>query len=170
MRLLKLIMVSFLSVSLAACATRGQNAYTESEVGQSVRVEFGQVVAKRAVEINGDNSSVGLTSGAIAGAVGGSAIGDGSGQVYATIGGAALGALTGLFAEKAIRHREGIEYTITDSKGVTRSIVQEASDTDKTINVGDRVMIQLSGAYERVVPASQMPQSIQRPKGIAVVD
>jgi outer membrane lipoprotein SlyB len=48
--------------------------------------------------------------------------------------------------------------------------VQNYMQGDPSIRPHQRVMIQTSGQYQRVLPADDMPESIKRPKKIRVTD
>jgi outer membrane lipoprotein SlyB len=54
--------------------------------------------------------------------------------------------------------------------GATLTLVQDRTDGDAEIRPGDRVMVQLSGGKQRVLPANALPTQIKRPAGIKVVD
>lgn len=157
--------------ALAACAKpQGQNQYRYDEVGQSVIVEFATVITARTVGITGRNSGGGALAGAGVGAGAGSYAGGGSGEAWAIAGGAIVGAVAGAAAEQAATDADGIEYVVTTEKGITKTIVQRRDNTDALIKPGDRVMVQTSGSYQRVLPANNLPTEIKRPKGIKVVD
>jgi outer membrane lipoprotein SlyB len=155
---------------LVACSSPGQNVYDFKEAGQSVIVHFGTVLDKQPITIKGPNSGVGALTGGAAGAGVGSQIGSGDGTVAAVIGGVVVGAVAGAVAEQAIQNKEGYVYTITTEQGKTMTVPQYYHDDEPVIKVGDRVMIQTSGSYQRVLPASHLPTEIKRPKGIKVVD
>ncbi|MFM2043057.1 MAG: hypothetical protein RLY86_1633 [Pseudomonadota bacterium] len=155
---------------LAACATQNQNTYRYDEVGRSKAVSFGTVVASRVVDIKGQNTGVGAGVGAAVGAGAASGIGSGSGNAWATGAGLLAGAVLGAMIEQSAADRQGVEYVVTLETGVTLTIVQEMAKTDKMHAPGDRVMVQTSGGYQRVLPADHLPTEIQRPQGIKVVD
>lgn len=50
------------------------------------------------------------------------------------------------------------------------TIVQNMNKGDILLNPGQRVMVQTSGSYQRVLPADNLPTEIKRPQGIRVVD
>jgi outer membrane lipoprotein SlyB len=161
----------FISVlSLTACSTPGQNVYDFTEAGQSVLVEFGTVVDVNPITIKGPNTGVGAGVGAVAGAGLGSQVGNGNGALAAAIGGAIAGAVAGAVAEQAAQDKSGFVYTITTEHGKTITIPQYYHKDEKPIKVGERVMVQTSGSYQRVLPAEHLPTQIKRPKGIKVVD
>jgi outer membrane lipoprotein SlyB len=155
---------------LTSCEFSTQNRYNYADVGQATVVQFGTVLASRPVQITGENSGAGALLGAGGGAAAGAQFGRSGGNVAAALGGAAIGAVVGFAAEQALSNRNGIEYTITLSNGKTITIAQNQDAKDAVFNVGDRVMVQVSGTYQRVLPASHLPEEIKRPKDIKVID
>jgi len=166
------IVASALMIALmaAGCARQSQDVYRYNEVGRSVAVSFGTVVAVRPVDIIGQNTGLGAGLGGVAGAGVGSQIGQGAGNAWAMLGGVIIGAVAGAAAEQVVADHEGVEYTVTLESGVTLTIVQETPTGERILGVGERVIVQNAGGYQRVLPASHLPTQIQRPKGIEVVD
>ena len=133
-------------------------------------VEFATVITSREVGITGRNSGAGLLLGGAAGAAGASYVGNGDGQAWAMAGGALVGAVAGAAAEQSLANKIGIEYVVTTEKGKTKTIVQNKEEGDVILRPGDRVMVQTSGSYQRVLPAGNLPTTIKRPKNIQVTD
>jgi outer membrane lipoprotein SlyB len=156
--------------ALTACQRPGQSAYSYSEVGKSSAVSFGAILAVREIDIIGRNSGAGAVVGAAAGAGAGSYAGSGSGTNWAVGAGLVAGALAGGLAEQAMADRKGIEYTVVLESGVTLTLAQELQKTDAVIPVGTRVIVQNSGGYQRVLPATNLPTEVKRPQGLKVVD
>lgn len=159
-----------LLLMLSACAHAGQNRYNWQDVGQAAVVEFGTVISLRPVEITGQNTGVGAVAGAGGGAIAGSMIGSGNGSLAGMLAGAVVAGVAGHMAEQAIADHQGIEYVITLESGKTVTIVQNYVEGDPSIKAGQRVMIQTSGIYQRVLPADNLPTEIKRPKKIKVKD
>lgn len=155
---------------LTGCNHPSQNRYGYQDVGQATVVEFGTVISERPVDITGQNTGIGATTGALGGAIGGSYIGNGGGSLAGMLAGAVIAGVAGHMAEQAISDHTGIEYVITTTKGVTLTIVQNYVAGDPSIKPGQRVMIQTSGMYQRVLPADKLPEKIKRPKRIEVED
>ena len=63
--------------------------------------------------------------------------------------GAVAGGIAGAAAEQAMANRQGIEYIIKFSNGVTQSIVQNIAKTDKPIEAGECIMVQMNGIPAR---------------------
>ncbi|HQS83505.1 MAG TPA: hypothetical protein PLY23_01145 [Alphaproteobacteria bacterium] len=166
----KLLLACLAVASLSGCTKPGQNQYSHKDVGQSTLVEFGTVLAVRNVDIIGENTGVGALIGAGTGAGAGSYLGGGTGNVWAIAGGALIGAAAGAFAEQGISDGPGIEYAIIKENGQTVTIVQNKKEGDIMFPVGSRVLVQISGSYQRVLPADNLPEQIKRPKGIKIID
>lgn len=160
-----------LLVSVAACAKpSGQNQYQEGEVGISTIVEFATVLDVREIGITGKNSGGGALAGAALGGTAASSAGSGSGQLAAVIGGVVVGAIAGSAAEQAIADSTGYEITLITEAGVPKTVAQNFNKGDVVLQKGQRVMLQTSGSYQRVLPADSLPTEVKRPKGIKVVD
>jgi outer membrane lipoprotein SlyB len=156
---------------LASCAKGpSQNQYLADEVGVSRVVQFATVIQSRPVDITGKNSGLGTLGGAAVGGGSAAYIGQGSGSAWAMAGGAIAGAIAGNAIEQHAADHQGIEYILTKENGKTLSIVQELAKDERIFANGERVMIQTSGSYQRVLPAQQLPTSIARPKKIEVID
>jgi len=163
---MNLLPLTLVAIALSACTFSTQTRYNYAEVGQIQVVEFGSVVAVRDIDIVSETSSSGGIIGATAGAAAGSHVGRGSGAVVGVVAGAVLAANAGAALEQAIRNRGGVEYTVTLRNGKTLTVAQNVSPKDVIMRVGDRVMVQINGQYQRVLPANDLPTEIERPKGI----
>ena len=155
-----------LAALLAGCVHPSQNRYGSADVGMNAVVGFGTVVSIRQVEIIGQGSGAGATVGLGAGLAAGSQFGSGSGSLGAALAGALIGAAVGAAAEQAMQDRQGVEYVVTLEDGETQSIVQDIARDDVPLRVGQRVMLQTSGTYRRVLSAEALPEEIDQPKGV----
>lgn len=156
---------------VAGCSPKNSlNQYSEGNVGISAVVEFGTVVFVRKIQIRGEQTGAGAAIGGVGLAAAGSSIGSGKGNTGAILGGAAIGMAAGMVAEEMLKDREGYEYTVTKENGMTVTVAQNVMKDEPILNVGQRVMVQSSGSYQRVIPADALPTTIKRPKGIKVVD
>jgi len=141
---------------LTACVHPSQKNYGESDVGHNAVILYGKVISEREVDITGQNSGVGAGAGVVGGGLAGSMIGHGNGSLGGLLVGAVVGGVAGAAAEQAIKDRKGIEYIIKFyASGQTQSIVQNIAKTDEPIAKGQCVMVQMSGTYQRVLPAEQ---------------
>lgn len=155
---------------LAGCVTSSQNRYNYNEVGRSSIVEFGTVVAVRNIDITGQNTGAGALAGGTAGGLIGTQVGSGNGGIAGVLGGILIGAAAGAVAEQALANRSGLEYTIVLENGKVVTVAQEQTKEDRVFASGDRVMVQASGTYQRVLPTDHIPTEIARPKGITIKD
>jgi outer membrane lipoprotein SlyB len=153
---------------LTCCSPQGQSRYNYDEVGQISVVEFGTIISARQVDITGKNTGTGAVLGGTAGGLVGSAIGKGGGNAAAIVGGLVIGAVAGAVAEQAMANHVGLEYTILLRNGKVITLVQDQEKKDRVFQPNERVMVQVSGSYERVLPADQVPTEMDRPKGITV--
>ncbi|MCL4678843.1 MAG: hypothetical protein KJ017_09660 [Alphaproteobacteria bacterium] len=155
---------------LNACETPSQNVYDFREAGRSVIVEFGTVVDVRPIKIKGQNTGAGAATGALAGGALGSQLGSGDGQIAGAAAGIIAGAVAGAVAEQQMQDKEGRDFTVVTEKGKTITIAQYFKKDEPIIQKGERVMVQTSGSYQRILPAEHLPTEIKRPKGIEVID
>jgi outer membrane lipoprotein SlyB len=127
-------------VSLGGCATRSASgsSYPRYETRTAYDVEYGEVVATRIVEIEGDASYIGVWGGAEVGRAAGSTVADGdTGRVARALGGVA-GAVAGEAIEKKITAEDGLEITVRLDSSNTIAVVQEQ---DVLFSPGDRVRV-----------------------------
>jgi outer membrane lipoprotein SlyB len=158
------------ALTLGGCEQPSQNRYAADEVGHSTVVKFGTVVAARSIDITGKNTGAGALVGGAGGGIAGSTLGHGGGNAAAILGGVVVGAVAGAVAEQALADRTGLEYTIVLENGKTITIAQEQNKTDRVFAAGDRVMVQASGSYQRVLPTDNLPAEVSRPQGIKIKD
>lgn len=159
-------MVFMAAIPLCSCQYSTQTRYNYSEVGQVQVVQFGTVIAVRDIDISGENSGAAALAGAAGGAAVGAGTGSGFNSVAGGVAGAAMGAVVGSELERAIRSRGGVEYTVVLQNGKTITVAQNVSEKDIILIVNDRVMVQINGQYQRVLPANDLPTEIEKPKGI----
>lgn len=165
------ILVACLGLSLlTGCVTNSQSRYNYDQVGRSSVVEFGTVIAIRNIDITGQNTGAGALAGGTAGGLIGTQVGSGNGGIAGVLGGILIGAAAGALAEQAMANRTGIEYTIVLQNSKVITVAQEVAKEDRVFAAGDRVMVQASGSYQRVLPTDHIPTEIDRPKGITVKD
>jgi outer membrane lipoprotein SlyB len=164
------VLCGVVGLVLSGCQQSGQSRYSYQEVGRSTVIEFGTVLSVRPIDITGQNTGTGALAGAAGGGVAGSAIGRGVGNAGAIVGGVLIGAAVGALVEQGLADRSGLEYTIVLANGKTITIPQEHKKEDRVFNSGERVMVQASGIYQRVLPADNIPTEIARPKDLKVKD
>ncbi len=125
-------------LSLGCASKTNPNVYSRGQAKQLQRVQMGEVISVRPVEIEGSKSGVGAVAGGIGGGLIGSGIGKGSGRKVATGVGIVGGAVAGAVIEEKVTHRRGVEVTVRLDTGGHISIVQ---GTEENLIPGDRVRI-----------------------------
>jgi outer membrane lipoprotein SlyB len=166
----KVFLLFLIPILLIGCDYATQTRYGYSEVGQVQVVQFGTVIAIRDIEIMGESSVGGAIAGGAAGAAAGGNIGGGTGTAVAVVAGAVVGATAGAALERAIRKRGGVEYTVVLENGKTITVAQNVSEKDVIHKNNDRVLVQINGQYQRVLPANSLPEEMKKPKGIKFTD
>ena len=142
MKHFKLLVVLFISVALAGCATsKSGDVYTRDQARREMRVRSGVVESIREVTMEGTKSGVGGLAGAAVGGVAGSHMGGGNGQIVGAIFGALLGGLAGSAIEESATKKNAQEITVRLDNGQLIAVVQEAGEY---FNPGERVRV-LSG-------------------------
>ena len=164
---LKKIIVSFsIVLFLFSCQRPDVNTYRYNEVGKTSAVSFGTVLKSRSIGIIGENTGAGAAVGAVTGAAGGYYVGQGDGAAWAGAGLAIAGGIIGYLIEQGLADREGFEYTVILENGVVLTTVQEIPENGQPIPVNTRVIVQMTGGYQRVLPAEDLPTEVTQPKGI----
>lgn len=146
------LIAAFLALSLltACAANQGQNVYNEGEVGKQANIEFGVIKAVKHVKVQKEKGTgIGAVGGATAGGLAGSQVGNGNGSVAGAVAGVLVGAIAGEMAERKLAEQVGIQYIIRKENGKTVSIVQNINKDDEPLHVGQKVMIQSSGEYQK---------------------
>lgn len=133
-----LIFALVLGLALPGCASRSGRTYTDAEVRQAQRVQFGTVVDTQQVVVEEDPTLLGPAIGGVAGGVLGNLIGSGRGRVLATVGGAAVGALGGAAVESGLRRYDATQITVELEEGGTIAVVQQRGEV---FSRGERVRV-----------------------------
>ncbi|MEK9671105.1 MAG: hypothetical protein VW268_01200 [Rhodospirillaceae bacterium] len=100
------------------------------------------------------------------GGIGGAKVGSGGGAVAAAILGVTAGIIDGSALEQAIRNRGGVEYTVILRNRKTLTVAQNIGEKDIIHELNDRVIVQINGEYQRMLPAKDLPTEVERPEGI----
>lgn len=124
------------------------NSYSVGSVGEVNRTVAGTVISVREVDIRG-TTSLGGTTGALAGATAGSALGGGTrSNIVGALGGAVVGGLAGAAIEASATKQKGMEYVIQTTNGNLMTIVQGNSPI---FVMGNKVLV-LYGSPSRIIP------------------
>ena len=148
MKVSKLILLAFISVFLAACASSNSGSVYKRDDARKVQtVKTGVVESVRTVKLEGTKSPIGTVAGGAIGGIAGSSIGGGRGSAIAAVLGAVVGGLAGSAAEEGITRKDGLEITVKLDGGGMIAIVQEA---DESFKPGDKVRIVENSDTSRV--------------------
>jgi outer membrane lipoprotein SlyB len=148
MRLSTLILITTLSLFVAACASSNSGSVYKRDDARKVQtVKTGVVESVRTVKLEGTKSPVGTVAGGAIGGIAGSSVGSGKGSAIAAVIGAVAGGLAGSAIEEGVTRKDALEITIKLDGGGLIAIVQEA---DEQFNPGDSVRIVEGGGTTRV--------------------
>jgi outer membrane lipoprotein SlyB len=137
---LKLLIGLVALAMLSGCATPSSSgsSYPRYETRTGYDVEYGQVVATRTVEIEGDSSFIGLWGGSEVGRALGGSVSDGNTRRVARAVGGVAGAVAGEAIEKKVTAEDGLEITVRLDNNNTIAVVQAQ---DVIFVPGDRVRV-----------------------------
>lgn len=139
-----------IGTGLGGCASGLQgDVYSRQDARAPQVVRMGTVQSVRLVQIEGTKTPIGAGAGAVIGGVGGSSVGGGKGQIVGAVAGAVLGGLAGAAAEEGLTREQGVEITVREDSGTTRSYVQAVSKNE-VFRVGERVRITTLNGTSRV--------------------
>lgn len=146
---LKAVPVLFSVLVISGCASQSasSNVYREGDAMRGQTVQMGTVESVREITIQGKNSGVGGTAGAVIGGIAGSNIGQGRGSAVGSVLGAVTGGVLGKKTEDSVVTRPGLEITIQLDSGPLRAYVQDA---DVRFRAGDRVRVLTGNGKSRV--------------------
>ncbi len=134
------VLAGLLLVAGGCASSLTGESYSRGAARSVQEVDFGTVVAVRAVSIEGTKTPVGAGAGAIIGGLAGSTLGGGRGSDIAAVAGAVAGGLAGAAAEEGLTRKPGVEVTVRLDSGRTIAIVQAAAPNE-SFAVGDRVRV-----------------------------
>jgi outer membrane lipoprotein SlyB len=144
------VTIASTTLTLGGCASSKQgDVYSRGETRTAQQVETGTVEALRPVKIEGTKTPIGPAAGAAVGGIAGSSVGGGKGSVVGAVIGAVGGGLLGAATEEGLTRAQGVEITVKEDNGITRSYVQEMKEGE-VFKVGDRVRITTVNGTARV--------------------
>jgi outer membrane lipoprotein SlyB len=146
-RILAALLVALLAVGGCA-SSRSGDAYYRGQTRQEMTVRMGVVESVREVTMEGTNSGVGGTAGAVVGGVAGSSVGGGKGQIVGAVLGAVIGGVAGSAMEQGTTKKQAMEITIRLDSGTMIAVVQEGDARE--FRAGDRVRVLSGGGETRV--------------------
>lgn len=148
MNISKLLLVSLLSVFLAACVSSNSGSVYKREDARKVQtVKTGVVESVRTVKLEGTKSPVGTIAGGAIGGIAGGSIGSGRGSAIGAVIGAVAGGIAGAATEEVVTRKDALEITVKLDGGGLIAIVQEA---DEAFQPGEKVRIVENADTSRV--------------------
>lgn len=161
----KFAVVSLAAV-LAACTTTSPDVISRQDAQRMSAVIDGVVLTTRPVVVEGSQSGIGGTAGAVVGGVAGSSVGGRREAVAVGVIGAVVGGLVGNAIERTGTREEAVEILIQLRNGERRAVVQ--AKAGETFNPGDNVILVTTGNKVRVtrapVPVTTPTPAAQPPK------
>jgi len=143
-------MIVSTALTLGGCASSLQgDVYSREDARTPQVVRMGTIESLRPVKIEGTKTPIGAGAGAAVGGIAGSGIGGGKGSYVAAVIGAVAGGLLGAATEEGLTRTQGVEITVKEDSGTTRSYVQAVSEGE-VFKVGDRVRITSVNGQTRV--------------------
>lgn len=138
--------------ALSACSTTSPDVIKQGDAQRLSQVADAVVLNVRPVVIEGNQSGLGGTTGAVLGGVAGAGTtGNSRGAVLAGVAGAVAGAVVGNAVERYGTREDALEILLQLSNGERRSVVQAKGD--EAIKAGDKVILVTTGGKTRVMLA-----------------
>ncbi|MFT3664846.1 glycine zipper 2TM domain-containing protein [Piscinibacter sp.] len=143
--------------ALTACATSNPDVIQRADAQRLSQVQDATVLTVRPVVVDGSQSGIGGTSGAVIGGVAGSSVGGSREAVAIGVLGAVAGAVIGNTIERAGTREEALEILVQLRNGERRAIVQAKGS--EPFNPGDAVILVTTGGRTRVMRAPAVAPS-----------
>lgn len=147
------------AIALAACSTTSPDVIKRGDAQRLSTVQDAVVLNVRPVTVEGSQSGLGGTAGAVAGGVAGSSVGGRREAVVVGVLGAVAGAVIGNAVERASTQEQAYEIMVQLRNGERRAIVQ--AQGKESFAPGDQVILISTGGTTRlsraqsVAPASE---------------
>ena len=155
----KLFIALAATATLAACSTTSPDVIQKGDAQRMSQVQDATVLSIRPVVVEGNQSGIGGTAGAVAGGVAGSTVGGHREHAVVGVLGAVAGAVIGNAVERYSTREEAVEVLVQLKNGERRAIVQAKGN--ETLVPGDAVILVSTGGKTRVTraPAITQPKS-----------
>jgi outer membrane lipoprotein SlyB len=140
-----------LTVLAAGCSTTSPDVISRQDANRMSTVIDATVLSTRPVKVDGSQSGIGGTAGAVIGGVAGSSVGGRRESVAVGVLGAVAGAALGNMIERSATTEEALEVMVQLRNGERRAIVQAKGQED--FKPGDNVIIVTTGGKVRVTRA-----------------
>ncbi len=147
-KIISLLVAAALALGVAACGIGNTNTtYARGEIGRQGAVEWGKIIAMTNIEVEGQQTGLGLLGGGALGGVAGHTVGSGHGQTLATIAGGIGGAVAGNVLEKKITADTACEFIVQKTNGQTVPVVQT---NELGLKVDDEVLLSIMNGKTRI--------------------
>lgn len=157
---LKTYTVLALAALLTACSTSSPDVISRNEARRLSVVQDAVVLSSRPVTVDGSQSGIGATAGAVVGGVAGSSVGGRREAVAVGVIGAVAGAALGNVIERASTREEAVEILLQLKNGERRAVVQAKGN--ESFAPGEAVILVTTGGKVRVTkaPAGQLAPAV----------
>jgi outer membrane lipoprotein SlyB len=152
----KLLIALAVTASLAACTTTSPDVISKHDAQRMSQVQDATVLSIRPVVVEGNQSGIGGTAGAVVGGVAGSTVGGHRENAVVGVLGAVAGAVIGNAVERYGTREEAVEVLVQLKNGERRAIVQAKGS--ETLVPGDAVILVSTGGKTRVTRAPAVTQ------------
>ncbi len=151
---MKTLLIAGLVLALAACSTTSPDVIKRGDAQRLSTVQDAVVINVRPVVVEGSQSGIGGTAGAVAGGVAGSSVGGRREAVVVGVLGAVAGAVVGNAVERGATREQAIEIMVQMRNGERRAIVQ--AQGNESFQPGDQVVLISTGGTTRVTRAQSV--------------
>ena len=148
---MKKLLIVLAIASLVACTTTSPDVIQRGDAQRLSQVQDGTVLSVRPVVVEGNQSGIGGTAGAVAGGVAGSTVGGHREAIVVGVIGAVAGAVVGNAVERFGTREEAVEILVQLKNGERRAIVQAKGN--ETLAPGESVILVTTGGKTRVTRA-----------------
>jgi outer membrane lipoprotein SlyB len=140
-----------LAALLTACSTTSPDVISRNDAQRLSVVQDAVVLSSRPVTVDGSQSGIGATAGAVVGGVAGSSVGGRREAVAVGVIGAVAGAALGNAIERASTREEAVEIMLQLKNGERRAVVQAKGN--ESFAPGEPVILVTTGGKVRVTKA-----------------
>lgn len=149
--ILKTLCALSLAWLMAACSTTSPDVISRNDAQRMSTVIDATVLSTRPVVVDGSQSGIGGTAGAIVGGVAGSSVGGRREAVAVGVIGAVAGAVIGNVIERTTTREEAVEIMLQLRSGERRAVVQAKGNEE--FKAGEAVILVTTGGKVRVTRA-----------------
>ena len=150
-RTLKTLSALCLAALMSACSTTSPDVISRGDAQRMSTVIDATVLSTRPVVVDGSQSGIGGTAGAVVGGIAGSSVGGRREAVAVGVIGAVAGAVIGNVIERTTTREEAVEIMLQLKSGERRSVVQAKGNEE--FRAGEAVILVTTGGKVRVTRA-----------------